>query len=314
MSSAGKAAAALLACVLLLAALASAAVGSLLSPFGGNRPTESALSDIPANYLGLYADAAASCPGLNWSVLAAVGKVESDHGRSTLPGVHSGANYAGARGPMQFLPSTFTAVLARHPSLRSGTRAPSPYDPRDAIQAAAAYLCDSGARHGENIPGAIRTYNHDDAYVTQVLSRAQTYGSRSEAMLSDRPSSAARDAIAYAKGQLGLPYEWGGNGPGKGDAGFDCSGLTQAAYASAGIRLPRIAQQQFTSGPRVPADEQPRPGDLIFYGQDAASIHHVGLYIGSGQMIHAPGRHRLIRIAPYRYRGDDFVGTVRPVA
>ena len=58
--------------------------------------------------------------------------------------------------------------------------------------------------------------------------------------------------MAYARSQLGLPYLWGGNGPDRGDAGFDCSGLTTAAYAAAGITLPRTAHTQYRAGPLLP--------------------------------------------------------------
>ncbi|WP_367666988.1 C40 family peptidase [Streptomyces sp. DG2A-72] len=69
--------------------------------------------------------------------------------------------------------------------------------------------------------------------------------------------------------------------------GFDCSRLTKAAYAAAGITLPRVAQDQYNAGPRVPADAPLLPGDLVFYGTPS-NVHHVGLYIGSGHMINAP--------------------------
>ncbi|MEB8338025.1 C40 family peptidase [Streptomyces endophyticus] len=291
--------------IVLIAVVAGAGAGSLLAPFGANAPGAHALSDIPARYLTLYANAAATCPGLDWSVLAAVGKVESDHGRSPLPGVSSGANSAGARGPMQFLLPTFTGVIARHPALRQGPRAPSPYDPDDAIPAAAAYLCDSGARHGANITRALWTYNHDNAYVAQVLAQAEHYRHRT-------PSPAAARAIDYAQAQLGLPYTWGGNGPERGDAGFDCSGLTRASYAAAGMDLPRTAQQQYAAAHPLPSHAPLRPGDLVFYGTDRAHITHVGLYVSANRMIHAPGRNKPVRIAPYRYRGDNYVGAARP--
>lgn len=122
----GKIAAAALALLMLIAVLASAGAGGLLSAFGSNgtEPSRAALADIPSGYLALYVDAATTCPGLDWSVLAAVGKAESDHGRSTLPGVTDGANYAGARGPMQFLPPTFQSVVAKHPPPKGGATPP----------------------------------------------------------------------------------------------------------------------------------------------------------------------------------------------
>ena len=99
-------------------------------------PSELALSDIPPAYLVLYLNAAQTCPGLPWGVLAGIGKVESDDGRSDAPGVHSGANFAGAEGPMQFEPGTFAQY-----AVDADTAAPlSVYDPADAIYTAAAML------------------------------------------------------------------------------------------------------------------------------------------------------------------------------
>ena len=308
----GKIAAAVAGLVALLVLLAAAGADSLLTGFGGGtqQPNSAALTDIPPAYLILYRAAAATCPGLPWSVLAAIGKVETDHGRSTLPGVHSGTNSAGAAGPMQFLLPTFNAVV-HHTPPPGGTTPPSPYNAHDAIYAAAAYLCESGARNGENIPGAIKTYNHADWYVAEVLTQAQAYVSAAGLGAETAPSAAALEAINYAQGQLGLPYEWGGNGPTAGDAGFDCSGLTKAAYAAAGITLPRVAQAQYDAGPHVPTGQPLEPGDLVFYGTPHA-IHHVGLYIGGGQMIDAPRPGKPVRIEPYRYAGDGYAGAVRP--
>jgi cell wall-associated NlpC family hydrolase len=78
------------------------------------------------------------------------------------------------------------------------------------------------------------------------------------------PNAAALAAINYACGQRGLPYVWGGNGAQ--DGGFDCSGLSKAAYAAAGISLPRTAQTQYDAGPPVPAGQPLLPGDLVFFG------------------------------------------------
>ena len=124
------------------------------------------------------------------------------------------------------------------------------------------------------------------------------------------PNPAALAAINYACGQRGLPYVWGGNGPQ--DGGFDCSGLTKAAYSAAGISLPRTAHTQFHVGPRVPAGQPLLPGDLVFYGNPNTKIHHVGLYIGGGLMIDAPDRGQVVKIEPYRHRGDDYAGAARP--
>jgi cell wall-associated NlpC family hydrolase len=124
------------------------------------------------------------------------------------------------------------------------------------------------------------------------------------------PNPATLTAINYACGQRGLPYVWGGNG--EQDGGFDCSGLTTAAYGAAGITLPRTAHTQFHAGPRVPDGQPLLPGDLVFYGNPNTKIHHVGLYIGGGLMINAPDFGQVVQIEPYRYRGDDYAGATRP--
>ena len=122
---------------------------------------------------------------------------------------------------------------------------------------------------------------------------------------------AAVTAIAFACDQIGLPYQWGGNGPANGDAGFDCSGLTTAAYRAAGIALPRTAQTQYNAGPLVPVGQPLLPGDLVFYGTPQ-HVHHVALYIGAGKMVQAPDFGRPIQISSYRWNGDDYLGASRP--
>ncbi|WP_328300378.1 NlpC/P60 family protein [Streptomyces sp. NBC_00435] len=102
-------------------------------------------------------------------------------------------------------------------------------------------------------------------------------------------SRAAR-AVAFAYGAIGKPYVWGATGPGS----FDCSGLTQAAWRAAGVSLPRTTYTQINAGRRVSRD-QLAPGDLVFF---YSGVSHVGMYIGNGQMIHAPRPGSTVRIAP----------------
>ncbi|MDT0267224.1 bifunctional lytic transglycosylase/C40 family peptidase [Streptomyces sp. DSM 44915] len=270
-------------------------------------PSRAALDDIPPTYLALYHQAATECPGLPWTVLAAIGKVETDHGRHPTM-----VSTAGAIGPMQFLPSTF--VRYDQPVPPGGSDPPTPWDPVNAIHAAARLLCAHGARHGADLERAIWHYNHADWYVDQVLDQADQYAARHEPSgTAPAPSRQAAIALAYARAQLGLPYQWGGNGPAAGDPGFDCSGLTQAAYAQAGIPLPRVAHDQHAHGPQLPPDTPLLAGDLVFYGTPD-HIHHVGVYIGNGHMINAPNPDALIREEPYRYPGDDYLGATRPWA
>ncbi|MET7473123.1 NlpC/P60 family protein [Streptomyces sp. NPDC005648] len=104
------------------------------------------------------------------------------------------------------------------------------------------------------------------------------------------PDSRAAAAVSYAYSKLGSPYVWGATGP----SAFDCSGLVQAAYHSAGISLPRTTYAQIDAGHRVSRSEL-LPGDLVFF---YSGISHVGIYIGNGQMIHAPNPSAPVRIAP----------------
>ncbi|MCL9758657.1 bifunctional lysozyme/C40 family peptidase [Frankia sp. AiPa1] len=282
-------------------------VGWFLGCSSGGAPSQTALSDIPPDYLTLYMQAADTCPSLSWTTLAGIGKIESDHGRSTLPGVASGTNSAGAGGPMQFLASTFTEVVARHPLPAGGATPPSRYNPSDAIYAAADYLCDNHV--ATDLTGALWTYNHSDLYIAQVVTQATQYSTTSSPGTDSGGSNAGYAAVLYAQGQLGIPYLWGGDGPAQG--GFDCSGLTRAAYQAAGIDLPRTAQTQYEAGPVVPAGEPLQIGDLVYYGT-ATNIHHVAIYIGNGQMITAPGRNKVVKTASYRWKGDDYFGATRP--
>ncbi len=102
------------------------------------------------------------------------------------------------------------------------------------------------------------------------------------------------------------------DGPESGEDGFDCSGLTTAAYASAGVDLPRTAHTQYHATTRV-SEAELRPGDLVFYCNLNTKIHHVGLYIGNGQMIDAHTYGKPVGIRPIRYPGDNFAGGGRIV-
>jgi cell wall-associated NlpC family hydrolase len=131
------------------------------------------------------------------------------------------------------------------------------------------------------------------------------------ASTSPGPASTASVAavLDFARAQLGKPYVWGATGPDS----YDCSGLTQAAYAAAGARLPRIAQDQWFAGPHVELGAL-QPGDLLFWASDTsapATIHHVALYLGSGQILAAPHTGDVVKIEPLYLTG--YIGAVRPV-
>ncbi len=279
--------------VLAVVVVAAGAAAGIASLFGGPlfagdvTASAQAQAEIPASYLELFQAAAATCPGLPWSVLAGIGRVETDFGTDTQ------TSSAGAVGPMQFLPATFAAYDTPVPP--GGATPPSPYDPTDAVYAAARDLCTNGAQGGADIPGAVFAYNHSRAYVAEVLSYAASYAAPAPALAATGPSPTAAEAVSYALDQIGTPYRWGGETPG---VGFDCSGLTQAAYAAAGIVIPRTSEAQWSALPHVPLD-QLQPGDLVFFdpGEFLAGLPgHVGIYIGSGEMVDAPHTGATVRI------------------
>jgi hypothetical protein len=138
-------------------------------------PSRTAIAGIPQGYRRLYLLAARRCPGLSWAVLAAIGKVESDHGRARLPGVRSGWNPLGAAGPMQFGIGQGRAgnAWARYGGDLDRDGHPSVYDPGDAIPAAADYLCDHGASH--RLDRALFAYNRSWSYVARVRRLARRY-------------------------------------------------------------------------------------------------------------------------------------------
>ncbi|MEV6171051.1 NlpC/P60 family protein [Streptomyces sp. NPDC051954] len=154
-------------------------------------------------------------------------------------------------------------------------------------------------RHKKTITGKLdsarrllsRLTAEERARLGQDTGRASRVGAREGLTGSPAaPNSRAAAAVSYAYQKLGSPYVWGATGP---DA-FDCSGLMQAAYRTAGISLPRTTYAQIDAGRRVSHAEL-LPGDLVFF---YSGISHVGLYVGNGMMIHAPNPSAPVRLAP----------------
>jgi Transglycosylase SLT domain len=142
----------------------------------GNQPSEQAREDVPRGLLPVYQAAAATCPGLPWSVLAAIGKLESDHGRSTAPGVASGESPDGTAGPMRLgIGGHAGNVFAGYAVDGSGDGIADVHNPADAIFTAANYLCRNGARGGADLRGAVLAYRPTDRYVDRVSRVATGY-------------------------------------------------------------------------------------------------------------------------------------------
>ena len=143
-----------------------------------------------------------------------------------------------------------------------------------------------------------------------VVSTAANPGTRSRlGEAGGRAGTSALTALQYAIGQLGKPYVWGDEGPDT----FDCSGLVQAAYATADVWLPRTARPQYWASSVVPTSRL-LPGDLLFFATDKSNwntIHHVGIYLGNGMMIHAPTTGDVVKVAPIWW--EEFFAATRVV-
>jgi cell wall-associated NlpC family hydrolase len=297
--------------VFLIGLVMAVSVGIL----GGSTASPTAQQDIPPPYLALYRSAADTCPGLPWSVLAAIGKVETNHGQLQAPGVTSGANFAGAAGPMQIgIGGKAGNTFAGYAVDADGGGA-DVYNPADAIFTAANHLCQNGGGKNGDLSQAVFAYNHADWYVTKVLAIASTYeAARPGPWGGPAPppaQEAAALAIQFAYNQLGKPYVWGAEG----DGFYDCSGLMQRAYKEAGVQLPRTSREQWYAGARVSDPGDLQPGDLVFGAKnlsDPSTIYHVGMYIGAGNMIVAPYTGAVVRIQPMIR--NDYIGAVRPTA
>ena len=133
------------------------------------------------------------------------------------------------------------------------------------------------------------------------------------------PTSRIGEAVVRAALQMrGIPYSWGGGGPGgpsKGIAqgantvGFDCSGLVQYAFAKYGVSVPRVSYEQFRAGTPVPTNAM-RPGDLVFFHPGANGPGHVGIFIGNGKFLQAPQTGDVVKVSNLSDR-SDLVGVRR---
>ena len=264
-------AALLLLIVAVIAGAAGGITGQEAAACTAQPAASSAAAAIPANYLADFKKAGTAY-GIPWTVLAAIGQVESGFG------ANDGPSSMGALGPMQFEPSTWATYGAGGNIMNPG----------DAIPAAARLLVAHGAPG--NLQQALLAYNDAGWYVTEVLDQAARYAADGaqalsaagsavcqQAALGPLPAGAAGKILAYAEAQLGKPYVYGATGP---DA-FDCSGLAMMAYRAAGVGIPRTSQAQWAYGTQIPAS-QVQPGDLVFFaGADGtpAAPGHVGIVL-----------------------------------
>jgi cell wall-associated NlpC family hydrolase len=197
------------------------------------------------------------------------------------------------------------AAQAQAEAVRSATEAQKQFDEVSAQQA------DLQSQIAEYQAVYERLSAQEQAAVTAAASHEVTHASRTErteaAPVSSGPvvanSQAAQIAVDTAMAQRGKPYVWAASGPGS----FDCSGLVAYAYAAAGIDLPHSSRMQASMGRPVSRDEL-QPGDLVaFY----SPISHIGIYIGDGQMVHAPSSGDVVKISPIDRMGGSPVAMTR---
>jgi cell wall-associated NlpC family hydrolase len=136
----------------------------------------------------------------------------------------------------------------------------------------------------------------------QVVKQQTAAQSKAPANLPPAPNARAQAAVNFAKAQIGKPYVYGASGP----RAFDCSGLTMAAWAVAGVSMPHSSSQQYYDFPKIKESDL-QPGDLlIYYG----TLHHVAIYVGGGMMIHAPNTGSLVQYGTVHEM--PLAGIVRP--
>jgi cell wall-associated NlpC family hydrolase len=309
----------LLAPFLIVGTVAVVAVGISSSTLQAQQASLS-VGTVPAAYATLIEAAGATCSQLSPPLLAAQLYQESAFDPKAV-------SPAGAQGIAQFMPATWP----NWSSPQDGDGKQDVFNPADAIPAAARYDCalarqvsKTAGNVTDNMlaaynagPGAVLAANGVPAiaetqnYVKNINVLEQAFASPSGAVAA---SDVAVRAIAFAYDRLGTPYLWGGTGTTAQNGEFDCSGLTQAAYASVGVTIPRVAADQWYAGPHVPLN-QIQPGDLVFYAtnvNDPSTIHHVGIAVGGGAMIDAPHTGATIRFDSIS--SPEYIGAVRPYA
>jgi cell wall-associated NlpC family hydrolase len=296
-----------------------------------------AANSIPATYLKWFQRAGLQY-NVPWTVLAGIGKVESDDGRTTLPGVTqaSVSNAFGAAGPMQIgikgASGNSWGGAAVHPASEvvngvatdeDGDGIASVYDAADAIAGAAKYLVAHGVQ--QNVPAAIFSYNHASWYVQEVLQWASTYAAGGFTIADTNPAAGTGAVAAGTGGQSctqngtlasfvppnvivseAVNYAEAQIGKpylwgGTGPDAFDCSGLVLMAYRSAGVNIARTSEQQWLTLPHVPLSKV-LPGDLVFFaGSDgtATAPGHVGLVISKNTMIEAYATGTPVRVSTF---------------
>ncbi|MFJ7421554.1 NlpC/P60 family protein [Streptomyces uncialis] len=314
---AGAAVGGVLGLVMLLVIGTFLVAGNIAGGGGGGAAVGLAKGAVPAAYQPLVQRWGNLCPAINPALLAA--QLYQESGWNPRAQSH-----AAAQGIAQFIPGTWAA----HGLDGDGDGDRDVWDPADAIPSAASYDCKL-AGYVKDAPGdpthnmlaaynagayavirygGVPPYKETQNYVKIITSLEKSFARPVGRV---EPSRQAAGAIHYAQTKLGTPYLWGGTGTAAQGGRFDCSGLTQAAYRTMDIELPRVANDQYNAGPH-PARAELLPGDLVFFSDDltnSRAIRHVGIYVGGGYMIDAPRTGAVIRFT--KIDTPDYFGATR---
>nr|WP_271209421.1 peptidoglycan DD-metalloendopeptidase family protein [Rhodococcus wratislaviensis]GLK33956.1 hypothetical protein GCM10017611_07990 [Rhodococcus wratislaviensis] len=290
------------------------------SGFGMAGGGELAFGIVPAEFEPWLRRAGSVCPDIDSPLLAA--QLQQENGFRHGP--DAPVSDTGAMGPAQFMPSTWATWGKDYDE--DGNADPNSIG--DAVMSQAHFMCAlyqdvsgyiaSGRATGDPIeltlaaynagPGAVQQYGgippfaQTENYVPTILqARTGFTNPNARGRFIPNASGDSSQVVTAAREYLGTPYVWGGGGTGgPSGGGFDCSGLTSYAVhaASAGkVSLPRTSEQQWGVGIEIPID-QARPGDLVFGSWGPNGPGHVGVYSGTGKMVHAPTPGDVVKEAP----------------
>ena len=253
---------------------------------------------VPAEYVDAVIRAGSICAEITPALIAA--QIEAESGWNPRAG-----SPVGAQGISQFMPATWSSSGVDG----DGDGVADVWNPTDAIISQGQYMCGQVAAvkaagmSGDIVRLALAAYNagfgavqryggvppyqETQNYVTKIIANAARFAVAEQVVVA--ASGDRQEIINYAQQYLGTPYVWGGNTP----SGFDCSGFTRWVFShKAGIELPRLSQMQMNEGRGVPLEEA-QPGDLVWMHGGG----HVGIYLGGGQVIHAPKPGDVVKIS-----------------
>jgi cell wall-associated NlpC family hydrolase len=239
----------------------TAVIADLSSSGPGGAVGDVSGAAVPAPWRLVEAEGVATCPGLSWTTLGALGFIATGSGRwptRTPPW------YPWAGG-------------------RFGIERPGAQSVVSDVRRATGALCRATAEVG-SVNAALLELTGSQSWVTTIEVLSTALGAEPDV------GAGPAQAVLFSAEAIGTPYQWGGNGP----TTYDCSGLMVAAWHSAGVGLPRTAQEQYDATTRLIG--RPEPGDLLFFGTSATSVEHVGIEIGDGLMIDAPHTGAYVRI------------------